>query len=383
MENIVSGITENWKSVQKLIEIADITTDFKYLLRDLPYRACYMLPITCCAIIELNQEESKLDFDLNYSEVQTKDYPVKEFLEEQYDLISSLKTRLTMKTFDEFSIIVEPLKLDTLSPVYLLIGADEIQLKNPLVEVSFNLIAKTICDCYEFNKHKDATKGYNLLIRKFAHEIKCPLNSIYQQSQEFKQQDSLSLESIQSIQYASSHVIDLIDEILYKETDSDFIDYTKPNKSWFNAKKALEDTFRTMHSIMKEKNIDISYKNIDTEIYADVKMFRQVVYNLANNALKFAWENSDIEVISYISDNKYWFEVRNQGESINSQEKEYIFEAGKQGKQALENNIKGKGLGLAICKQIANSHGGDIICNNDIESETTFIVSISYENTRF
>ena len=57
-----------------------------------------------------------------------------------------------------------------------------------------------------------------------------------------------------------------------------------------------------------------------------------------------------------------WIDVRDEGPGIPEEERERIFEAFFQGKSALSGGsvIKGSGIGLAIAREYARAHGGEI-----------------------
>ena len=94
---------------------------------------------------------------------------------------------------------------------------------------------------------------------------------------------------------------------------------------------------------------------------ADVKRVKQVLINLAGNAVKFA-PGGRVEIISWITENprQLWFSVADTGPDIPADRLETVFEAFVQ----LENNPvqsqAGTGLGLSISRRLVELMGGKI-----------------------
>lgn len=104
----------------------------------------------------------------------------------------------------------------------------------------------------------------------------------------------------------------------------------------------------------------------------DPVRFAQVVRNVLANAIKFAPQQSAIEVNGYLtSDEHICISVRDHGAGIPSTELERIFEAFVQSSRT-QDGSGGTGLGLAICKTIMEAHGGRIVADNAAEGGATF-----------
>ncbi len=93
----------------------------------------------------------------------------------------------------------------------------------------------------------------------------------------------------------------------------------------------------------------------------------QVVGNLVDNALKFSSAGDSVEIsvhpiqAAYSEKGPAFVEVKDRGPGIPDEDKERIFERFYQvRRQRSEGGGKGVGLGLAICREIIEAHGGEI-----------------------
>ena len=88
-------------------------------------------------------------------------------------------------------------------------------------------------------------------------------------------------------------------------------------------------------------------------------LIRSLITNLLSNALKYGPRYGGTIVISATQLGEDWrFCVRSQGSTIPVADRERIFDAYRRGRG--ERRVRGAGLGLAICRQIVERHGGRI-----------------------
>lgn len=97
---------------------------------------------------------------------------------------------------------------------------------------------------------------------------------------------------------------------------------------------------------------------------ADEKRLNQIAGNLVDNAIKYSPNGADIR-LSAEPDHQgnVCFMVRDGGDGISAEEAEHIFEPFFQGDRGRRTK-QGMGLGLAIARQLAQAHGGDLTLEN-------------------
>lgn len=146
----------------------------------------------------------------------------------------------------------------------------------------------------------------------------------------------------------------------------------------FNMKSLLDEIIIVLQNKISEKNITIREEISDGEINinADRSMIYQVILNLIDNAIKFSEKNSVIKIKIFKQEEQLIFSVQDYGIGIPDNEKEKIFEKFYQVDSSSTRKYGGTGIGLAICKDIIEMHGGKITVESKIGSGSTFSFSI-------
>ena len=93
-------------------------------------------------------------------------------------------------------------------------------------------------------------------------------------------------------------------------------------------------------------------------IKADPVLLAQLISNLLDNALKYS--GGEINLVVKITDQTLEILVKDRGPGIAPTEQELIFEPYRRGDQSGSRESRGAGLGLALCRAIAQAHGGNL-----------------------
>jgi len=112
-------------------------------------------------------------------------------------------------------------------------------------------------------------------------------------------------------------------------------------------------------------------------IQGDPDRLMQVLDNLLDNALKFTPTGGKISLRSEINGDSIWVYVIDSGEGIPPEEQSRIFERFYQvDKARTGGEVRGYGLGLAICQQIVLAHGGTLSVTSQPGEGSHFVVKI-------
>lgn len=111
------------------------------------------------------------------------------------------------------------------------------------------------------------------------------------------------------------------------------------------------------------------------EITGDRDRLIQVVINLISNAVKFTNEGS-IACSAKMIDNEIVISVKDSGIGIAEEDQPKVFEKFKQVGDTLTDKPKGTGLGLPICREIVEQHGGRIWVESEIGKGSTFLFTL-------
>lgn len=127
------------------------------------------------------------------------------------------------------------------------------------------------------------------------------------------------------------------------------------------------------HADAKHVNLKFELIKEPPEILADARRITQVLGNLISNALTHTPQEGLIEIRTELSDNSTLITtVHDTGSGIQPEDLSHIFERFYRTDYARNRNTGGRGLGLAIAKQIIELHGGQIWAKSFPNEGSTF-----------
>lgn len=113
-----------------------------------------------------------------------------------------------------------------------------------------------------------------------------------------------------------------------------------------------------------------------TTLYSDEKKVTQVLRNLISNAIKFTQHGQVVVRASASDDGMTTFSVTDTGIGIPPADLDRIFEDFVQVDSVLQRRYRGTGLGLALCRKLANLLGGDVMVVSTVGLGSTFSMTI-------
>ncbi|MEA5593619.1 response regulator [Rivularia sp. UHCC 0363] len=141
--------------------------------------------------------------------------------------------------------------------------------------------------------------------------------------------------------------------------------------------KIINRSLEAISSLFIAKNLEL-IKDIDPElpqIDGDENRLIQVLINLISNAIKFTDEGSIIFSAKAMNNNIV-VSVIDTGYGISQEDQPKVFDKFKQVGETLTDKPQGTGLGLPICKQIIEHHGGNIWVESELGKGSNFSFSI-------
>lgn len=135
----------------------------------------------------------------------------------------------------------------------------------------------------------------------------------------------------------------------------------------------LKDCIHDFRDRFSERNF-LKHIDQDADIKGDPLLLQILINNLLENAVKYAPRESPISVSLKKNDAVIQLEVADEGPGIPDEEKKKIFfKFYRVGSEATR-KAKGTGLGLYLCKKIADDHNADISVTNNNPRGSIFVV---------
>jgi len=128
--------------------------------------------------------------------------------------------------------------------------------------------------------------------------------------------------------------------------------------------------------IAAEKNVVLSVESSEATIPGDPDRISQVVTNLLGNAIAYNREGGAVAISLFEKAGDAVIEVADTGVGIPPDDLPHVFERFYRADKARSAEGEHNGLGLAISKEIAKAHGGDISVESRLDEGSTFTVRL-------
>lgn len=224
---------------------------------------------------------------------------------------------------------------------------------------------------------KLASKRKTDFVSRVSHELRTPLTSvkgyasilIAEKLGKLPEEVKERLEKINRHSDELTHMINDLLDIAHIESGK-VIMKRQPIEIKYIAEKIL-DLFSLQ---LKEKQINVRINIADSahNIFADTSQIERVFINLIGNAMKFTPPHGEIAITTKKLDDQIQIDISDTGCGIPEEEKGHIFEEFYRVDNAINQDVKGSGLGLSLVKQIVQAHGGKIWLKSKENQGATF-----------
>jgi signal transduction histidine kinase len=124
------------------------------------------------------------------------------------------------------------------------------------------------------------------------------------------------------------------------------------------------------------KNISVNYSSQDVRVYADKDMLKTIMRNLCSNAVKFTGRGGEINISAEEDDFQVNISVSDNGVGIRPEDMKKLFDISRQLTTKGTEEESGTGIGLLLCKELVDRHGGQIRAESVVGRGSRFIVSL-------
>ncbi len=245
---------------------------------------------------------------------------------------------------------------------------EEIKMKNELLQA--------------INAEKD--KFFSII----AHDLRGPLSAFVAATQIITEEiQTMSIEEIRditdSMKTSATNIYSLLENLLewsrLKRGGMDFI----PEK--INLKKNIDECIDILSESARKKGIEIEVTIPDKlEVIADNHMFEAIIRNLVSNAIKFSANRGKVYVTAgYNNEHLIEIKISDSGIGMAAELKNKLFQIDEKTSRPGTEGEPSTGLGLLLCKEFIEKHGGRIWVESEVGKGSTFAFSIQqFENLK-
>jgi len=224
---------------------------------------------------------------------------------------------------------------------------------------------------------QEADRLKSQFLANMSHELRTPMNSIIGFSEILIERlhgslDPKHVSFLRHILTSGQHLLGIINDIL----DLSKIEAGKMEvyAEKFEVRPVIESVCTVMRGMGKEKvptfviNVAPDLPPIET----DLAKFKQILYNLLSNAMKFSPEGAPITISAMHLDETITISVRDEGIGIDAKNHDVIFEEFRQIDGTARREFGGTGLGLALVKRFVQLQGGWVRVDSERGKGSTF-----------
>ena len=217
-------------------------------------------------------------------------------------------------------------------------------------------------------------------ISSLSHELRTPLTAITGWSETLLNSEGVDEDTRRGVKIIHGETMRLTEMVV------ELLDFTRIqdgrmtlNIDLTDIRATFEDTVFMYGSRLQQEGISIDYQDTDDdipEIACDPKRMRQVFLNILDNAAKHGGDGKKIDASVQYEEGKVVFRIRDYGTGIPEDELALVKKKFFKG----SSKARGSGIGLAVCDEIVQMHGGSLTLENASGGGT--LVTIILPETR-
>jgi len=213
-----------------------------------------------------------------------------------------------------------------------------------------------------------------------AHDLKNPFNTLIGYSEILKNnfeeltEDEI-LDNLNTIHVTSKSGYVLLDNLLqWAQTQTNQISF---NPELIHLKTFVQECIDSLENQSRFKDLEI-VNSVSTNhtIIGDINQLRTVIRNLLNNAIKFTLRNGLVVIKSEEIGQNMQLLIKDSGVGIHEDDIQKLFKIDTLFSTPGTNKERGSGLGLILCKEFIEKHGGKIWAKSTVDIGSEFYISL-------
>jgi len=232
-----------------------------------------------------------------------------------------------------------------------------------------------------------ATRTKSEFLANMSHEIRTPMTAILGFSEIVlaNTQEAHNVEGLETIQRNGEYLLSIINDILdISKIESGKLDIENIS---FSPTRLIDEVASLIRVRMSAKGLTLKIEYdgpIPDKIQSDPTRLRQIIINLLGNAIKFT-EVGEVRLVVRVlrpdsTKPQLQIECIDTGMGMSEQQLEKLFQPFVQADTSTTRKFGGTGLGLTICKRLAEMLGGEISVASEMDNGSTFTVSVATDS---
>lgn len=219
------------------------------------------------------------------------------------------------------------------------------------------------------------------IVDNLAHELRTPLTSMQGFAQYLNSANIGEEERMTASGYIWSETLRL-KNLVFKLLDLSILSHQPVERTPVSVIDLFESVRRTEHNNLNMAGVDLVLQAEIDSVWGDRDLLTSFLINCIENSIHASSEGSEIRLLAYEQNSTAVLEVRDFGRGMNAKQAELAFEPFYRVDNARSSVHGGAGLGLSLCRQIAEAHQAMLFLESEEHIGTTIRINLQLHNNK-